>query len=464
MESSESFPETHNLPPALKPGYEIGEPHKPIPLYEGDLEIEHQGNLTQGSGTVYLKWFPYPQIQFESSGHQLLGANVEKASLKVPETDGLVEALIAVKQGFNQTTGETKEVLGNVREPIVKGSGQDLTYIKFHLTNFENFNGSSRAVIEDESGERIRDSGIFEAEGWKVTVDPYKTSEQINSQTSSIKILKSQGGYAVTHVGKLERLDGKTFTANEPCTRSFLEALSYFLSFVRGLRIEPLLLIGYDASNQRIWEEWALSNSDPWRKDLFTWAWGLRAEDIASAFRGFLSWWHSWGESAKIVIHWYIASNAQAGAVEGSIVFEQAAFELLSRIFLVENKRILSLEGFDKLPAADRLKLLLSQCRIPLEVPSSLTNLTSFSEKENYDDGAQILTEIRNFIAHSGKKTKRDRFLRQPKRELVRFEAYTLGLWYLELILLSLFDYQGHYYNRLRPGNIGDLEPVPWLS
>jgi hypothetical protein len=460
MESSDSFPETHNLPPALKTGYEIGEPNEPIPLHKGDLEIEHQGNLTQGSGTVYLKWFPYPQIQFESSGHQLLGSNVEKAYLKVPETDGLVEALIAVKHGFNQTTGETKEVLGNVRKPIVKGFGQDLTYIKFHLTNFENFNGSSRAVIEDESGERIGDGGIFEAEGWKVTVDPYKTSEQINSQRSSINILKSQGGYAVTHVGKLERLDRETFSENE--ARSFLEALSYFLSFVRGLRIEPLLLAGYDASDQRIWEKWALSNSDPWRKDLVTWAWGLRAEHIASAFRGFLSWWHSWGESAKIVIHWYIASNAQAGAIEGSIVFEQAAFELLSRIYLVENKSILSSEGFERLPAADRLKILLSQCRIPLEVPSNLTKLSSFSKAENYNDGAQILTEIRNFIAHSGNPKKRQKFLRQP--ESVRIEAYRLGLWYLELILLSLFDYQSCYSNRLRLGNIGDVEPVPWLS
>ena len=462
MESSDSFPETHNLPPALKTGYEIGEPNKPIPLHEGDLEIEHQGNLTQGSGTVYLKWFPYPQIQFESSGHQLLGSNVENAYLKVPETDGLVEALIVVKHGFKQATGETKEVLGNVRKPIVKGSGQELTYIKFHLTNFENFNGSSRAVIEDESGARIGDRGIFEAEGWKVTVDPYKTSEQINSKTSSINILKSQGGYAVTHVGKLERLDGATFTANEPRTRSFLEALSYFLSFVRGIRIEPLLLIGYDASDQRIWEEWALSNSDPWRKDLVTWAWGLRAEDIASAFRGFLNWWKSWGESAKIVIHWYISSNAQTGAIEGSIVFEQAAFELISRILIVENKSILSPEGFERLPAADRLKLLLSQCRIPLEVPNSLTNLSNFSKAENYNDGAQILTEIRNFIAHSGNPKKRQKFLMQP--ESARFEAYMLGLWYLELILLSLFDYQAPYYNRLRRGNIGDVERGPWLS
>lgn len=215
-------------------------------------------------------------------------------------------------------------------------------------------------------------------------------------------------------------------------------------------------------SDQRIWEEWALSNSDLWRGEIRTWAWGLRAENIESAFRGFLSWWQSWGESAKIVIHWYIASNAQAGAIEGSIVFEQAAFELLSRIFLVEKKSILSSEGFEKLPAAARLKLLLFQCSIPLKVPSSLSNLSSFSAAENYDDGAQMLTEIRNFIAHSGNPKKRQRFFRQP--ESVRIEAYRLGLWYLELILLSLFDYQAPYYNRLRLGNIGDVERVPWLS
>jgi hypothetical protein len=45
-----------------------------------------------------------------------------------------------------------------------------------------------------------------------------------------------------------------------------------------------------------------------------------------------------------------------------------------------------------------------------------------------------------------------------------RWDAWLLGMWYLELVLLRLFDYEGTYSNRLvREGWIGDeVQPVPW--
>jgi hypothetical protein len=78
------------------------------------------------------------------------------------------------------------------------------------------------------------------------------------------------------------------------------------------------------------------------------------------------------------------------------------------------------------------------------------------------NNGAYAFTEIRNSITHSAPEN-RQTFLNTSNT--ARVEAQVIGLWYLELILLRLFNYQGHYFNRSRLGNIniGDVEQVPWV-
>ena len=45
------------------------------------------------------------------------------------------------------------------------------------------------------------------------------------------------------------------------------------------------------------------------------------------------------------------------------------------------------------------------------------------------------------------------------------FEAWQLAQWYLELILLRLFAFNGSYSNRTKQGKyIGQVEPVPWVG
>jgi len=196
-----------------------------------------------------------------------------------------------------------------------------------------------------------------------------------------------------------------------------------------------------------------------------SWFPDLQAQSLKKAFPGFLQRWKSptWQEPIKLGIHWYLESNAQAGGIHGSIVLEQVAFELLSWVLVIEEKRLLSPSGFGKLPAADQLRLLLSQSGIPLELPGSLINLSKASKELNWIDGPQALTEIRNAITHSSDQKKRKRIL-QPSFSLAIREAYELGLWYLELVFLRLFEYQGDYFNRVaqKPRYQDNIEAVPW--
>jgi len=72
----------------------------------------------------------------------------------------------------------------------------------------------------------------------------------------------------------------------------------------------------------------------------------------------------------------------------------------------------------------------------------------------------QALTEIRNSIVHPKKSS-----FSLAGEVSATYEVWVLGQWYLELALLQLFGYTGHYSNRL----IGDtcaeqVSKVPWHS
>jgi len=65
---------------------------------------------------------------------------------------------------------------------------------------------------------------------------------------------------------------------------------------------------------------------------------------------------------------------------------------------------------------------------------------------ENWSDGSEAIAAIRNAHVHSSPKN-RERLSRTGKE--AEYQAWMLSLYYLELILLYLFEYQGEFSNRL---------------
>jgi len=159
------------------------------------------------------------------------------------------------------------------------------------------------------------------------------------------------------------------------------------------------------------------------------------------------------------VIHWYLAAYPLSGAIEGSIVQTKTVFDLLSSAVLVEQKTWLSTGGYEKLPAADPIRLLLHCAGIPTGIPTALSALFSRASSENWSDTAEAMTAIRNTITHPTKK-KRNKFAANSFQ--TRLDIWNLGLWNLELCLLRLFGYNGGYANRLTRKWVGQTEIVPW--
>lgn len=80
--------------------------------------------------------------------------------------------------------------------------------------------------------------------------------------------------------------------------------------------------------------------------------------------------------------------------------------------------------------AHDKLRLLISQYRLPVEVPETLGLLQKIG-REFKLDGPGIVTEVRNSITHPNHK-------RASKYAEAIPEAWLLMLWYIELVFLSL--------------------------
>jgi hypothetical protein len=157
-------------------------------------------------------------------------------------------------------------------------------------------------------------------------------------------------------------------------------------------------------------------------------------------------------------LYWYFRSNDSSSGIDGGIILTQAALEFVAWSYLVEFRQALSKDGFEKLYASDRLRLILTALDIPLEIPASLEELRR-AVSDTWD-GPRAFTEIRNELVHPVAKKGR-----WKADQLPYFEAWNLGQWYLELALLRLTGFDDVYRDRTQESKwIGSVTHLPWMG
>jgi len=435
MNAANSVSSNHLPQPTLYLGHH---PNQPIQLYQGFAELIKDEQVIEGQATVSFGWFPSPCVKFEFIHFTETQMDWNDITLK------LTEIGISAKVRISETTtncGNNRCVMsGYPCEAIVKGNSQELTSLVFHLPNFPFFNISNTWRMSEEEEEEelegwlqwvFEGQFVFQTGDWRIVLATLPNSFDIH------ELLQSQGGYSLTHICKLERLDRTPFSMND--ARDRLEAFSYYLSFARGLWLAPMLIAGFDAEGTQVFEEWSACRADSWQ-NTYTW-FDTDSTELVEAFPGFLRRWQdkNWRELVQDSIHWYVESKKQAGGVNGAIVLQQTALERLAWVLLVQDKCSLSQNGFQKLPAADQVRLLLSSLGIDLKLPTDLINLTKLANQLNWVDGPQAITEIRNAIVHYNPKNRHNKGCGSSQE--IGTEAWSLGLRYLEIVLLKLFDY-----------------------
>jgi len=277
------------------------------------------------------------------------------------------------------------------------------------------------------------------------------------SEVSELRERASRdAGFVISHVAEWLPPSGQ-MTAVE--AEQTLDMLHFWFGLLRGAWAGPLFEQGL-AHGEVVWRQfahWKVSES----REVTTWMPERRPLDLSTLFAGFARRWDTpaWRQPLKSAISWFVEANSPRTARETSIVLSQVALDLLAWVHLVETQRVHSRTDFERLSAAGRIRVLLQHVGVPAALPDYLTHLPSLQNGDAFD-GPGIITRVRNALVHS---TEDNRAVTKLLDGLQLLECSQLALHYVELALLAVCEYSGHYARRGWVGWKGDDEAVvPW--
>ncbi len=434
------------------PYFQFSEPNKEILLTEDRVIVKVSHGSYTGHGKVYLRFLPRPRIEirirldnapFPDFANSEGSVQLKRRNLNI--SGFATQVTMSTDKGTTLTWTPKKE-------PIV-ALGDDSASINsgiFHLFNFKAIIGTSRSTETDGKTINAIEHVDLTSKDWRVEL------RSLPSTVRTVKQLKEQGGFGLTHIGRFEKADQSPFSGKE--AEELLLALRFFFSFARGMWCEPVCAVGFDNSGNHVcWELWSTPGK-PWHSP-FSWFDPHHCNQLAELFPVFLEKWNheDWREAFQEAIYWYLNANDSSRRIDAGIILAQAAIERLSYELVVRDRRLLSLKGFKDIRASDKFRLLFSTLGILLDIPAETSELQRLAGNShmNWHDAPHALTEIRNSLVHPEHK------YRGEFRD-VYYEAWNLGLWYLEMSILGICGYSGTYGNRLKQRWVGQIEDVPW--
>jgi len=84
-------------------------------------------------GNCELVWFPHPRVNFKLTHFTETEVKVDDVTLKLAELGVSVKAHVSEWTHFG---ADNRYLISGILEPVVKGSGQELASLVFHLPNF----------------------------------------------------------------------------------------------------------------------------------------------------------------------------------------------------------------------------------------------------------------------------------------------------------------------------------------
>jgi hypothetical protein len=390
---------------------------------------------------IFLDATPDKDLRIEVAnelGFAALGLiNEEHLSLKIPGVSDPIGLLMS--NAKINSDGENVLTFGVKRFPIWRAQSQELSTGRTMLVNFAHYGLRNPEHLGFE----------LNGAGWKACFYP------ISDKTLAVPDSMQSQEYRVTHQVEFGRQNGALFTPVE--AEHFLEDLHYFLSFCRGRWVATAFTVAIDRDGNIGMEQWGTGKVSPWR-DPSSWLDNHHGEPIVELFDPFFKKLADpgWRDALSHVVYWFQRAETDSAGADGACILLQASLERFAWHLLVRERGSFSESAFNKLPAAKRLRLMLTALAIPTAVPEGLRQLKSYARAKNLD-GPEIFTFIRNRLVHPPKPS-------TVQERVPYYEAYGLAKWYLELAVLSVCGFRGKYSNRTRSSRwVGQVENVPWI-
>ena len=415
------------------------EPNQPITLVETHI-VNIDGQSVDIPVSVVFQLYPSPRVVIESDTLSDMTRGEHRKRIELRNGAQLEVQLGAV----HFSSGKVSLVPSS--QPVnVTDKDWPLKEVSFAILDFPQFYGKQDKWINDgEQCIRIPYAEL-ETSDWSIDLTG------IPNIREAAETLKQSRGHGITYNGSVNRSDGSTFGAKD--VEPLLEALRLFLSIARGAACSLALVRGKDEMGRESWVRWGAHHSEPWL-DYHSAFPRVHSEILPDLFPEF---WILFMDpenrkgSTLRALDWYLQSNVSAPYIGTILTF--AALEAFSFLLLKDGEDS-SRKKIKKMSDRKRIERALCNMQVPPGLPKSCESLRVLKD---WDTGPQALVVIRNNLVH-------------PQSDLAGvsnmdyWEAWLLGQWYLELMLLNRLGYQGRYRNRMvnMKGNEESFVPVPW--
>ena len=270
--------------------------------------------------------------------------------------------------------------------PVVPLDTQ-IRFVKFGILNFKEFYGGKDKWAEVD-GKSVRlGNAVMQCDGWQIEIAATTSFQE------DLKILRKDGGYAITHTGTFNRFNNEAFSVEK--AEHLLRGMRAFFSFSRGVGCGLTSVWGCDENGNEMPIIWGTQHTEPWANGRRSWLTKRDGGDsLSAAFQGF---WRliidkEWNETIPKTIDWY--TSCSTSPVHVGIVLIQAALESLSH----------KINGKKVTPAAKALGKSLKKLSFDIKVPNCCVDLGAFAHSIKFGDAPHAVTWIRNEFVHPQRK------------------------------------------------------------
>ena len=222
--------------PLIEPVYSQSGPNQPIELGSVAVQFTHKEKTYQRTAKVITRFLPEDRLLLVVQPEDIAEDRCWMLGIGCSLTDERDIELRLVDKGvtvpvFCAHVG-TDEIAFMPKRSLITTTprAESLSTVVFHLFNFPDFLGPDDYSLT--SGEPpfqgVKRCGrvILKAGGWSITI------EATDKTDSLVKSLQREGGYVITHMGRIEREDGETFSSEQ--LKNVLSCMRQFLSFALG--------------------------------------------------------------------------------------------------------------------------------------------------------------------------------------------------------------------------------------
>ena len=450
------LPWESGLPP-VRPVYPFGDPGTPIELYSGPIAVDAIGPW---EGRIFADLAGDLQVRWSATAPEgWVDGTYVNLTLEPPDAS---PTTVRARRNWTSRDNEHVQASGEIMQANVGSTDALCDRVIVHFTNLPRISPAEYLV---KDGHYWAGRWTCSGAGWRLTLDVRQDHSKVWNA------LREWLDFVVTHIGELRRVDGSGFRASEAADA--LAALQTGFSFALARWVAPVAPVGFDAADNRVWEQWASWRCSP---AFGFWPWWDSAdgEDLKAFMELFIAAWldPDQHDVTRHAARHLIVAHHRGTTIEAKIMLVHAALEYLSWVTYVlppgtrnesHHDRNDMLTGAP--PSVWHLQELLEEASVDTAIPAGLVAMHRRAQQmpqpanaNRIIDGPEVLTWLRNRLVHP-------KDAGEPYRiEDLVTEAWRLVTEYGELLLLHRIGYKGKYLPRTNSGHWVNSVPVPWAN